>query len=146
MENTNIKNGINFKCQGSSNCCVSRGSYGYVYLSKKDVKRLSNFFEISIKEFISKYCSKNKKFLYLKENINNKNCIYLKNKRCNVYKARPEQCRTWPFWPENMNPKKWGKEIVNFCPGIGKGKYFSKNEIKKILIRDKKNSEDEYIY
>ena len=91
MESNNIKNGINFKCQGSSNCCVSRGSYGYVYLSKKDVKRLSNFFEISIKKFISKYCSKNKKFLYLKENINNKNCIYLKNKRCNVYKARPEQ-------------------------------------------------------
>ena len=44
-----------------------------------------------------------------------------------------------------MNPKRWEKEIINFCPGIGKGKYFAKNEINKILLRDKKNSEDEYI-
>ena len=32
--------GVRFQCQGSSNCCVSRGSYGFVYLSKKDTLRL----------------------------------------------------------------------------------------------------------
>ena len=40
MENNIFKNGIKFQCQGSSNCCVSRGMYGYVYLSKKDAKNL----------------------------------------------------------------------------------------------------------
>ena len=34
--------GIKFKCQGSANCCVSRGSYGFVFLSKKDL--LSHFY------------------------------------------------------------------------------------------------------
>ena len=31
------QNGIRFQCQGSGKCCVSRESYGYVYLSKKDL-------------------------------------------------------------------------------------------------------------
>ena len=33
MRNNIIKNGINFECQGSAKCCVSRGSFGYVYSS-----------------------------------------------------------------------------------------------------------------
>ena len=38
-----LKKGVKFECQGSSNCCVSRNSYGYVYLSKFDLKRLLFF-------------------------------------------------------------------------------------------------------
>ena len=113
-----LKNGTNFQCQGSGNCCVSRDSYGYVYLSKKDIKRLANFFKIKIKNFFDIYCSVEDNNTYLKEVNKNGNCVFLRNKRCTVYKARPSQCRTWPFWPENMNSKKWKNEIMNFCPGI----------------------------
>ncbi len=38
-----IEKGIRFECQGSGNCCVSRGTYGFVYLSKKDIKKRSKF-------------------------------------------------------------------------------------------------------
>ena len=44
-----FKEGNNFKCQGSSNCCVSRGNFGFVYLSAKDVYRITNNFKISKK-------------------------------------------------------------------------------------------------
>lgn len=138
----NILEGTNFQCQGSGNCCVSRGSYGYVYLSKKDLKRLAKFFKIKINIFLDIYCSIEKNNKYLKEINKNGDCLFLKNKKCTVYNSRPEQCRTWPFWPENMNSKSWKKEILHFCPGIGKGKYFSKKEINRILIRDKKYNED----
>ena len=33
------ENGIKFECQGSSNCCVSRGNFGFVYLSSEDLKK-----------------------------------------------------------------------------------------------------------
>ena len=36
-----IEKGIRFECQGSGNCCVSRGAYGFVYLSKRDIKKFS---------------------------------------------------------------------------------------------------------
>ena len=139
MEKINIKKGISFECQGSSNCCVSRGSYGYVYLSTKDIKKLSNFFKLTVKNFIKLYCEKSYGYLHLKEINQNGNCQFLKEKKCNVYKARPTQCRTWPFWTENMRPKTWNKEISKFCPGIGVGKIITKTQIEKILMEDEEN-------
>ena len=142
MEINILKKGIKFQCQGSANCCVSRGSYGFVFLSKKDIDRFAKNFNISINEFKSKYCQKTDGYVHLKETRKNGECIFLKNKKCKVYKARPTQCRTWPFWKENMNAKIWNNEIINFCPGIGKGKLISKKEIDKIIKIDQDNDKE----
>ena len=140
MKKIDFKNGIKFQCQGSGNCCVSRNSYGYVYLSIKDIKRFSKYFNISIKGFKLKYCQTTDGFIHLSEknNLNGK-CIFLKNNRCTVYKSRPSQCRTWPFWNENMNAKVWNSDIAINCPGIGKGKKINSVKIKKLLKRDYEN-------
>ena len=45
MSKINYKNGIKFKCQSSGNCCISRGSYGFVYLSKNDLTRFAKHFD-----------------------------------------------------------------------------------------------------
>ncbi|MGZ5280435.1 MAG: YkgJ family cysteine cluster protein, partial [Pseudobdellovibrionaceae bacterium] len=47
--------------------------------------------------------------------------------------ARPIQCRTWPFWPDVMNAKTWKKEVVTFCPGVGKGPIISAAKIRKVM-------------
>ena len=133
------ENGIKFECQGSSNCCVSRGNFGFVYLSSKDLKRLSKYFSISNIQFFNKYCDRTDGYLHLKEIYNNGNCLFLKETKCSVYKARPEACRSWPFWKENMNAKSWNKEIINFCPGVGKGKILSKTQIETKINNDIKN-------
>jgi len=130
---------IHFKCQGSANCCVSRGSYGFVYLSLIDLKKISKFFKLDKIKFIRKYCEYTNGFLHLRETKKNGDCIFLKNKRCSIYSARPIQCRTWPFWEENMQAKKWNHSLKNFCPGIGKGKKINYLKIKKIVEKDKKN-------
>ncbi len=39
------KDGIRFECQGEGKCCVTRGSYGYVYLSFSDRRRLGGPFQ-----------------------------------------------------------------------------------------------------
>ena len=79
-DTVNYNNGMRFECQGSGNCCVSRNSYGYVYLSKKDLIRLSKHMKLTINKFIDLYCSftKKDKFLHLKEIKDDKNCIFLK--------------------------------------------------------------------
>ena len=133
---------IKFQCQGSANCCVSRGSYGFVFLSKKDLLRLAKYFKTSSKKFIIKYCQTSDGYTHLKEIRKNGECIFLKNKKCTIYKARPTQCRTWPFWPENMNSKIWNNEVINFCPGIGKGKIINKEKIEKLLKIDAKNAKE----
>jgi len=55
-------------------------------------------------------------------------------KRCLVYEARPAQCRTWPFWPENMNARAWDREVVAFCPGVGKGRRTRKPPPSKVSM------------
>lgn len=59
--------------------------------------------------------------------------MFLEGKQCSVYEARPTQCRTWPFWPENMDAKTWDEDVVSYCPGVGKGKLYSQSEIKKLM-------------
>ena len=135
-----IEKGIRFECQGSGNCCVSRGTYGFVYLSKKDIKKLSIGFKTTEKNFVKNYCQKTDGFIHLKElKKNNGNCIFLKDNKCTVYKSRPIQCRTWPFWPENMNTKTWNNDIAKNCPGVGKGKVKTKKEILKQVQIDYEN-------
>ena len=142
METIDYKKGIRFECQGSGNCCVSRGSYGFVYLSDIDLKRFSKYFKISIKKFKEKYCQITDGFIHLSEKYElNGNCIFLKEKKCTGYNSRPTQCRTWPFWNENMNPKVWNEDIAINCPGIGKGKLIKSKKIERFLKEDLKNED-----
>jgi Fe-S-cluster containining protein len=40
---------------------------------------------------------------------------------CRVHRARPEQCRTWPFWPRALATRQaWKREAAD-CPGIENG-------------------------
>jgi Fe-S-cluster containining protein len=126
--------GVRFECQGTGHCCTSRGSYGYVYFTIEDRRRLAKFLSLSTSSFTRRYCKKTAGYYHLKDSKGP--CQFLKDKSCSVYSARPAQCRTWPFWPENMNARTWSREIKTFCPGIGKGKLYSKEEILKLLEQD----------
>ena len=128
-----IPDEIQFQCQGSGKCCVSHGEYGYVYLSLQDRQRMAKDMQLTTQSFTKQYCQKKDGYWAIKDNPNGPDCIFLKAKKCTVYAGRPTQCRTWPFWPEVMSPKSWRKDVVQFCPGIGKGKIFRREEISSIL-------------
>ena len=136
------RQGVRFQCQGSGKCCTSHGEFGYVFLTKEDRKRFAKHFKMRTAEFTKKYCERDGEVWRLKESIGNPDCIFLDGKKCGVYTARPSQCRTWPFWPEVMSAKTWAKEIVSFCPGIGKGELVSGADIEKSLRNQLKQKLD----
>ncbi len=129
------KDGIRFECQGEGKCCVSRGDYGYVYLSFNDRRRLAAYFKMSTTEFTAKYTEEEDGMRQLR--YEDEDCPFLENNRCVVYEARPWQCRTWPFWPENMNSRVWEREVLSYCPGVGKGRLYTAEEIEDILRKKK---------
>jgi Fe-S-cluster containining protein len=133
--------GIRFQCQGSGKCCVSRGEYGFVYVTIEDRRNLAKHFELSTQQFTKRFCEKDAGIWKLKDFT--ASCVFLKNNQCAVYEARPMQCRTWPFWPENMSAKAWSKEVKAFCPGVGKGKVWTAEEI-QTQIDAQTRSENKY--
>lgn len=133
------KDGIRFQCQGSGQCCVSHGEFGFVYLDLADRQRMAKHLGLNTREFTKTYCDRVDGYFRLKEDPARPACMFLKNKRCGIYEARPTQCRTWPFWPEVMNAKVWAKEVAAFCPGVGKGPVRPLSEIQASLAQQRES-------
>ena len=125
-------NGLNFECKRCSFCCGH--SPGFVYLSRRDLNALCDFFKMSEQEFIKKYCRwvdyyEGETVLALLEQ-KNYDCI-LWNNGCSAYSARPVQCSTWPFWSWMIKTKEIWEECAKECPGMNHGRLWSFEEIEK---------------
>jgi Fe-S-cluster containining protein len=125
------RDGIRFECQGSSKCCRFRAGYSHIYVTLCERRRLANLLGMQTATFTRAYCIKSDDFYELKSTGDA--CIFLEESRCSVYEARPGQCRSWPFWPENMSRRGWQSEVLAFCPGVGKGRVYPAEEIEGIL-------------
>jgi Fe-S-cluster containining protein len=54
----------------------------------------------------------------LREDPDTFDCVFLKEKRCQIYAERPRQCKTFPWWKENLaTPEAW-EETAKRCEGI----------------------------
>ena len=98
---------VSFKCNNCGKCCRLRGD---IVLYPMDIIRISNFLNISCKDFLEKYTitlesstilsqivikSKNDKFL---------TCVFLNKKNmCRIYEVRPIACSNFPFLILNEN-------------------------------------------
>ena len=103
-------------CDG--NCCI--GESGYIWINKQEIKRLSDYLNISIEELGEKYIFKTGYKYSIREKIISKNnyaCIFfdLTKKQCSIYEVRPTQCRTFPFWEYYKNNI---EEVKKECPAI----------------------------
>ena len=123
--------GLRFECQQTGQCCSNHGDHAYVYADLDERRQLAELLGMKTAAFTRRYCTKTEGHVHFKDRDNG--CPFLDGPKCGVYTARPRQCRTWPFWPENMNAKTWNGEIAPFCPGIGKGRLYSPVEIESLL-------------
>jgi Fe-S-cluster containining protein len=54
-------------------------------------------------------------------NMDSPDCPFLRGTLCRVYPVRPTQCRTFPFWAENLASRASWSGLCEFCPGVGAG-------------------------
>ena len=129
-------NGLHFQCAACGNCC-SGPCEGYVWVTAPEIKFIADFLKSSKEKLNHKYLRQvGLRYSILEQPIN-KDCIFLQKtgsgKQCVIYSVRPNQCRTWPFWPENLySPDAWN-EAVRRCPGMNRGKLYNCGEIGKSL-------------
>lgn len=111
--------GLSFTCTGCGRCCT--GSPGAVWVSEKEIKAIAAFLSLSVEDFERKYVRLlgNRKALIEKKPKNGDyDCIFLEGKACQIYSLRPKQCKTFPWWKENLaTPEAWA-EIAEYCEGV----------------------------
>ncbi|MHC4597632.1 MAG: YkgJ family cysteine cluster protein [Planctomycetota bacterium] len=127
------EDGVRFHCRGCGECCVDHGAYAYVFLNEGEDKILARALRVPIERFLVEYTTDVDGYVALENR--GKACVFLQEGRCAVYRARPLQCRTWPFWPECLEKRIWRSEVAPCCPGIGRGKLHSVEEIDRLAFR-----------
>ncbi len=134
-------NGLEFECQRCRYCCSSEP--GYVFLSEKDLDAAALASGLDREAFISIYCRLvdfGAYYLISLKEKENYDCIFLNESGCSIYSGRPTQCRTYPFWSGIVDSEKAWREESKLCPGIGKGRKISKEEIEERLKSDRENN------
>ncbi len=110
------RDGLRFKCTGCGGCCT--GSPGYVWVSDEEVLAIAELLKITPEEFVQRHCRMFRGKLSLKERPKSFDCVFLDGKRCSIYQYRPKQCRTFPWWIENIQSEESWKEAASYCEGI----------------------------
>lgn len=113
------KEGLRFQCTECGKCCS--GSPGYVWVTEPEMESIAQILKISLEAFKKKYVRQkyNRYALVEKQSINNDyDCVFLKDKKCMIYQARPKQCRTFPWWKENLRTEESWKLAAQNCEGI----------------------------
>ena len=121
--------GLLFGCQECGNCCAGPDE-GYVWVSAAEAAAISAQLGVSAEHFRQKYCHRVGRRYSLVEKRPSKDCIFLqRDKGCAIYEVRPRQCRTWPFWKENLRSADAWDQAAAKCAGMGKGSWYGPEEI-----------------
>lgn len=125
--------GLRFACSRCGHCCTIPG---YVWVDDDEIERLAERLGLSRLEFGRRYLRRVGKRLSLVETERFECVFWSTEAGCTVYEHRPRQCRTFPFWPENVaTPEEW-EAVVEQCPGAGEGRLYDRDEIVRLGKRD----------
>jgi Fe-S-cluster containining protein len=103
------------ECEGR--CCT--GESGYIYVTKAEILKIAKLLEMDVNDFGVQYLFKKGYKYSLKERKYKESyeCVFYDRETngCRIYEARPQQCKTFPFWDYF---KTHIEELKDECPGI----------------------------
>ena len=108
-----------FDCRpGCVNCCKRPGD---VFLTLADRDRIAASLGLTPDAFERRYCDRDEDGTLHLTNPAPDSCHFLLEEGCAIHEVKPLQCRTFPFWPENVRSRQAWKGVGSYCPGIGVG-------------------------
>jgi Fe-S-cluster containining protein len=138
--------GLRFTCSACGKCCS--GSAGFVSFSRAEGEQMAARLGISTSQFYAEYtrdAGSGARQLKEVQTAHGLDCILLERGangagagKCSVYSDRPTQCKTFPFWPENIeSAEAWAETKRDVpCAGMGTGKLHTLEEITTIAAED----------
>lgn len=120
--------GLQFECLQCGRCCG--GAPGYVFINAAEIDAVSEFMKMSADDFMARFVRRTRRGTSLTECATG-DCVMLDGGRCQIYRLRPAQCRTWPFWPSNLTSRRTWLKVARRCPGVGAGPVHHLEEIEQ---------------
>ncbi len=115
QENLWYEKGLRFSCTECGKCCT--GFPGAVWLSEEEILQIAQHLELDPPTFLKRYTRQIDGKISLTEKANY-DCVFYRKKKCTIYKKRPSQCRSYPFWPSILKSASSWKEEAKFCEVI----------------------------
>jgi len=122
--------GLRFGCTQCGNCCT--GPTGYVWFNAEEGRAIAGQLGLEESAFYDTHARREGDGWSLRERKTSHgyDCTFLDRQSipgkavCSIYHTRPAQCRTWPFWPENLRSRStWDSVKRNTpCPGMDAGR------------------------
>ncbi|MDE2506653.1 MAG: YkgJ family cysteine cluster protein [Planctomycetota bacterium] len=127
------RDGLAFSCTRCGACCT--GAPGYVWVSRDEIAVLAEHRGQMPDQFAREFVRRVGNRLSLIEKPGGDCVFWDRSTGCTVYESRPDQCRTWPFWPENIaTPAAWN-DVCRVCPGSGQGEIHTLQQIEASASR-----------
>lgn len=126
--------GLAFACQECGGCC--RGPGGYVWVTEDEAGALAEVLGMTFNDFAAKLLRTTLSGLALVDGAHGDCPLLGQDGRCRVYNARPVQCRTWPWWRENLTSNQRWDDAATRCPGMNKGRVHSRLIIESEMAKD----------
>lgn len=102
-------------CKGK--CCT--GESGYIYVTQDEIFKIAELLNLGVHDFVKEYLFKANYKYSIKERKfgESHECVFYDrdSNGCTIYEARPNQCKTFPFWDYF---KTRVEELKLECPGI----------------------------
>lgn len=116
--------GLKFECTGCGDCCS--GGPGAVWVTDAELDQIAS----ALKKTVGEVRLLHTKLIGNRWSLRdypNGDCVFLdpQTRGCQIYANRPIQCRTWPFWPSNIDTTDSWKRTCDICAGSGQGKLHS---------------------
>lgn len=131
--------GLRFECTLCGACCT--GAPGYVVFTDEEAGAIAERLGIGVAAFLRDYTHDTRleaggRSLNEVKTEHGYDCVFLDRRSipgravCSLYEQRPEQCKTFPWWPEHLESKRSWQRLAKECEGIGRGNVVPVSEIR----------------
>ncbi len=130
MDDRWYADGLRFECKRCGDCC--RGEPGFVWVGFDEAKKIAQWKGMSFSDFERAFLRRVGRRMSLIEKENGDCVFWSAGIGCSIYSIRPTQCRSFPFWPGNLESLQTWQREAGRCRGINSGRLYTADEIADI--------------